>query len=168
MQNIILIGMPSAGKSTLGVILAKTIGLNFVDSDIVIQENTGRLLQEIINEDGIDEFLKVEESNILSLQHKNSLIATGGSVIYSESAMEHLRNMGKIIYLKVSFSEIERRIKDISTRGIVLAPGQSLEDMYNERINLYEKYADITVEGDDLEVEDQVANLVKNIELIQK
>lgn len=163
MKNIILIGMPSAGKSTIGVILAKTLGLSFVDSDIVIQENTGRLLQEIINEDGIQEFLKVEESNILSLQYENTLIATGGSVVYSPAAMNHLRKLGKVIYLKVSYAEILRRIDNISTRGIVLAEGQSLEDMYKERVSLYEQYADITVDCDSLDIEEILGNLVENL-----
>ena len=163
MKNIILIGMPSAGKSTIGVILAKTLGLSFVDSDIVIQENTGKLLQEIINEDGIEEFLKIEESNILSLQYENTLIATGGSVVYSSSAMKHLCMLGQIIYLKVSYSEILRRIDNITTRGIALAEGQTLEDMYKERISLYEKYADITVDCDNLDMEEILSNLLESI-----
>ncbi|WP_292427799.1 shikimate kinase [Methanoregula sp.] len=146
MKNIILIGMPGAGKSTVGVILAKALGRTFIDTDIVIQENAGRLLQEIIDREGPDAFLKIEEKTILSLHCHNSVIATGGSVVFSQKAMESLKKEGVVIYLAISFEEMEERLRNITTRGIVLFSGESLSDMYHERVPLYEKYADITVD----------------------
>jgi len=146
MNNIILIGMPGAGKSTVGVILAKTRGMKFIDTDIAIQETTGRLLQEIIDTDGPDTFKTIEEKTILSLHCHHAVIATGGSVVFSEEAMEHLTKDGVVVYLKISFEEMEKRLKNITTRGIVLRAGQSLFDMYTRRIPLYEKYADITID----------------------
>lgn len=153
MKNIILIGMPGAGKSTVGVILAKTLGLHFTDTDIVMQEHAGRLLQDIIDTEGPDAFKKIEEETILSLACQNTVIATGGSAVFSEKAMEYLKSGGIVIYLKISFEEMVRRLKNITTRGIVLIPGQSLPDMYHQRIPLYEKYADRTIDcsGDDFE-----------------
>ena len=153
MKNIILIGMPGAGKSTAGVILAKTLGRTFVDTDIAIQERAGRLLQEIIDTEGPEAFLKIEEETILSLHCRNAVIATGGSVVFSEKAMAHLKQDGVVVYLKISFEEMEQRLKNITARGIVLFSGESLRDMYDERVPLYEKYADITVEcsGGDFE-----------------
>ena len=154
MKNIILIGMPSAGKSTVGVILAKTLGMNFIDTDIAIQENSRRLLQEIIDTDGPDAFKKIEEKTILSLHYHRAVIATGGSAVFSERAMEHLTQDGVVVYLKISFDEMEKRLRNITTRGIVLIAGQGLFDMYTQRIPLYEKYADITIDcsKDDFEI----------------
>lgn len=146
MNNIILIGLPGAGKSTLGVILAKALGMHFIDTDIVIQDQTGRLLQEIINTDGVERFLRIEEECALSLTCSRAVISTGGSVVYSTRAMKHLRTDGIIIYLEISFEEMVRRLKNITTRGIVLEPGQSLRDMYDQRIPLYERYADIRID----------------------
>jgi len=163
MKNIILIGMPSAGKSTVGVVLAKTLGMNYIDTDIAIQENTGRILQEIINIDGIDAFLKIEESNILSLKCKNSVIATGGSVVFSDKSMNYLKKKGLIIYLRIGFEEIVRRLNNITTRGLVLVKGQSLLDIYNQRIPLYQKYADITIDCSDKDVEDIIENVINEI-----
>jgi shikimate kinase len=153
MNNIILIGMPGAGKSTVGVILAKTLGLHFIDTDIVMQDRAGRLLQEIIDTEGPGAFKKLEEETILSLDCHHTVIATGGSVVFSENAMAYLKSRGTVIYLKISLEEMVRRLKNITTRGIVLVPGQSLSAMYHERIPLYEKYADRTIDcsGDDFE-----------------
>ena len=159
MKNIILIGMPGAGKSTVGVILAKTLGMNFIDTDIVIQEHAGRLLQEMIDEEGPGAFLKTEEETILSLTEKNAVIATGGSVVFSGRAMEHLKSGGVTIYLNISFEEMVRRLSNITTRGIVLHAGETLHDMYNERVPLYEKYADITIDCSD----DHFENIVEKI-----
>jgi shikimate kinase len=159
MKNIILTGMPGAGKSTVGVILAKTLGMNFIDTDIVMQEKTGRMLQEIINRDGIDAFLKTEECITLSLECENSVVATSGSVVFSDKSMKYLRKKGIIIYLYIGYGELVRRINNITTRGIVLAAGQSLSDMYNQRIPLYEKYADITVDCSEMDVEKIIENI---------
>jgi len=146
MKNIVIIGMPGAGKSTMGVILAKTLGRQFIDTDIVAQETTGRLLQEIIDQEGTAAFLRTEEQTILSLHGHHAVIATGGSVVFSEKAMKHLKKEGVVVYLKISFEEMVSRLRNITTRGIVLAAGQSLHDMYTRRVPLYEKYADITVD----------------------
>jgi shikimate kinase len=164
MKNIILIGMPGAGKSTVGVILAKTLGMTFVDTDIAIQERTGRLLQEIIDADGPAAFLKTEEETALSLSCRNSVIATGGSVVFSGTAMAHLKEGGVVVYLAISFEEMERRLKNITTRGIVLFSGESLFDMYHERVPLYEKYADITVECEREDFEVVVGKVIGEIE----
>lgn len=145
MNTIILIGLPGAGKSTLGVILAKALGMHFIDTDIVIQDQTGRLLQDIINTDGVERFLEIEKECILSLNRPHAVISTGGSVVLSTRAMNQLKSDGMIVYLEISYDEMVRRLKNITTRGIVLEPGQSLRDMYDQRIPLYERYADIRI-----------------------
>ena len=164
MKNIVIIGMPGAGKSTMGVILAKTLGRNFIDTDIVAQENTGRLLQEIIDDEGTDAFLKTEERTILSLQCRNAVIATGGSVVFSEKAMEHLKKDGIIVYIRISFEEMVRRLNNITTRGIVLVAGQSLREMYDQRFPLYEKYADITIDCADGDFEKCIGNVMNTLQ----
>ena len=144
-SNIILIGMPGAGKSTCGVLAAKILLKNFFDTDLLIQNLEGKRLQEIIDEKGLDYFRAAEESAILSLDINGTVIATGGSVVYSERAMEHLRKLGKIIYLHLDYETMEKRIKNLSTRGLVLKSGNTLKDMYDERLPLYEKYAQCTI-----------------------
>jgi len=163
MKNIIITGMPGAGKSTTGVILAKAVGRNFIDTDIVIQENSGRLLQEIIGTDGPGAFLKIEEETLLSLRCHRAVIATGGSAVFSARAMEYLKSDGVIIYLKISFEEMARRLSNITTRGIVLGAGQSLRDMYDQRIPLYEKYADITIDCSDNDLETIVGDILDEL-----
>lgn len=163
MNNIILIGLPGAGKSTLGVILAKALGMRFIDTDLVIQEKTGTLLQKIIDEQGHASFLKVEEDIILSLDLSHTVIATGGSVIYSRPAMEHLKSDGICIYLEVSRDEMVRRVYNIKTRGIVLSPGQSLHDLYDERVPLYKQYADIQIDCERENFENVVETVVEAI-----
>lgn len=145
LDNIILIGMPGSGKSTVGVLLAKMLGFNFLDCDLIIQHAEGKKLHEIIKDSGTDYFYKVESSVNANLQAHNTVIATGGSAVYSQEAMEHLKSIGTVVYLKVSLTEIERRIKNFSTRGIMMEKGQTLADIYAQRVPLYEKYADITV-----------------------
>ena len=144
-SNIVLTGMPGAGKSTVGVVLAKKLGFRFVDSDLVIQEKYGKLLSELIAEHGVDGFLEIENQVNASLEGRNCVIATGGSVVYGKEAMEHLRTIGKVVYLKHPYKEIERRLGDLAARGVVLKEGQTLKSLYEERVPLYEKYAHITV-----------------------
>ena len=145
-MSIILIGMPSSGKSTLGVLLAKRLGLEFTDSDLLIQKSEGKLLHEIISERGNEGFLDVENRVNKTIEERNSVIATGGSVVYCDEAMEHLRTVGKVVYLYAPLEEISRRLGDFSHRGVIMRNGNTLEEMYAEREPLYEKYADITVD----------------------
>lgn len=145
MKNIVLIGMPGAGKSTVGVVLAKKAGMKFVDSDLVIQEKTGKRLSDIIEEVGTDGFLKVEGKINGELDYTNSVIATGGSVVYESDAMKHLKEIGTVVYLKLPYAEIEDRLGDLNERGVVLKAGFTLKDLYEERIPLYEQYADVTI-----------------------
>lgn len=163
MDNIILIGMPGAGKSTLGVLLAKAMGKLFVDTDIIIQQKTKRLLQDIIDNDGTEEFLSLEEEILLSVNENNTVIATGGSAVYSEKAMEHFRKNGKIVYLHVDFAEIEKRVTNITTRGIVLKNGRSLADAFEERKPLYDKYADVVIDCTGSTIENSVKMLTEKL-----
>jgi shikimate kinase len=163
MNNIILIGMPSAGKSTVGVILAKTLGMNFIDTDITIQEKSKRLLQEIIDTDGPDAFKTIEEETILSLHSHHTVIATGGSAVFSKRAMEHLTQYGVVVYLKISFDEMEKRLRNITTRGIVLTRDETLYEMYNERVPLYEKYAGITIDCEKEDFEMIVKKIIADL-----
>lgn len=144
-SNIVMIGMPGAGKSTVGVVLAKTMGMGFVDVDLVICQINGGSLQEIVDRNSHADFLRLEEEAALTLACQRSVIATGGSMVYSEKAMEHLKNIGIVIYLKVPLPDLEKRIINLETRGIAFCPGETLADLYAQRIPLYEKWADITV-----------------------
>ena len=144
-MSVILIGMPSCGKSTLGVLLAKQLGYRFMDSDLLIQESEGKLLHEIISEKGIDEFINIEERVNASITEQKAVIATGGSVIYGDKAMQNLKKLGKVVYLELSYDEMCSRLGDYSHRGVVMPGGGTLADMYAQRKPLYEKYADITV-----------------------
>ena len=144
-SNITLIGMPASGKSTIGVLLAKRLGYSFVDVDIVIQEKTGKLLREIIAEQGLDGFLQVEDRINQELDVRHSVIAPGGSVVYGQKAMEHLKRISQVVYLKLEYEELKRRLGDLVDRGVALRPGMTLRDLYEERLPLYERYADITV-----------------------
>lgn len=160
MKNIVLIGMPGAGKSMVGVILAKTLCMEFIDTDILIQQKQGRSLQEIIDCDGIDKFLGIEENTVLELKASGCVIATGGSIIYSERAICHLKKDGILIYLKLPFAEIEKRIKNISKRGIAMSIEQDLAGLYEERVPMYEKNADIVIDCTGKDMED-VVNTIK-------
>lgn len=160
-ENIILIGMPGVGKSTAGVILAKVLGYDFLDSDLVIQKKTGKRLRTIIAEEGIDGFNAIENriNSEINTFHP-TVIATGGSVIYGSDAMSHFHRIGKIVYLKISYENLRSRLGDLDARGVVHRKGQTLLDLYRERCALYEKYADVTVSMDDKNIEQTVDALV--------
>ncbi len=145
-MNVTLIGMPAAGKSVIGVLLAKRIGFELIDTDLVIQKQEKRLLKEIIAQEGLDGFLAIENSVNASIEAERSVIAPGGSVIYGRDAMEHLRQISTIVYLRISCEELKKRLGDLKDRGVALREGMTLEDLYEERIPLYESWADVTVE----------------------
>lgn len=163
-KNIVLIGMPGVGKSTIGVILAKILGYQFVDADLVIQEQYGKLLKEIIAERGVDGFVQVENDVNKSLNPKKAVIATGGSVVYGQEAMEHLQEIATVVYLKLEYPQLKKRLGNLKKRGVVLRDGQTLNDIYDERIPLYEKYADIIVDEQNCNIEDTVQKLVEILE----
>lgn len=160
-ENIILIGMPGSGKSTCGVLAAKALLKNFFDTDLLFQGLEEKRLQDIIDDDGIEYFLSAEERAILSLDINATVVATGGSVVYSDKSMEHLKKSGKVIYLHLSYDTMVDRIKNITTRGVVVKEGDSLKDMYNERLPMYQKWADVVINCDNNTVEQTVEKIVK-------
>lgn len=162
-DNIVLIGMPGVGKSTVGVILAKMIGYQFIDADLLIQKQEGKLLHEIIAEKGTCGFIEIEERVNASIEASHTIIATGGSVVYGKKAMEHLSRIGTVVYLKVPYDTLEKRLEDIKGRGVVLKEGQTLRTLYDERTPLYEKYADIEISEDGLNVEQTVEKLLERL-----
>ena len=164
MKNIILIGMPGCGKSTLGVVLAKNCSMGFCDTDLIIQQFEKRKLQDIIDSEGIESFLKKEEKYLLSLEGENIVVATGGSAVLSEKAMQHLKKNGVVIYLKTDCHTIVKRIKNSKTRGIAFDKGQTIADIYKIRTPLYEKYADITIDCHRRKFVDIVCEIAKIIE----
>lgn len=151
-DNVTLIGMPGAGKSTVGVVLAKVLGYQFVDSDLEIQRQTGKLLYELIDEYGDEGFLEIENRVNSGLRVKHCVISTGGSAVYGEQAMAHLREISRVIYLKLPYEELFRRLGDLRQRGVVLKPGQTLENLLEVRGPLYERYAHITVDVRDMDI----------------
>lgn len=151
-DNITLIGMPAAGKSTVGVLLAKRLGYSFIDVDLVIQEKEGRLLKDIIKTQGLEGFLQIENRVNAELSANRSVIAPGGSVIYGDQAMRHLKSLGIVVYLKISYEELTRRLGDVEDRGVVLKPGMTLRDLYDERAAYFERYADLTVDEENKEL----------------
>lgn len=162
MNNIVLIGMPGAGKSTVGVVLAKKLGYAFLDSDLVIQSREKKLLHEIISEKGVEGFWAVEESVNESIETDRTVIATGGSVVYGRKAMEHLKRIGTVVYLKLSCAAVLERLGDLNERGVTMRDGQTFEELYDERIVLYEKYADITVDCEGLSIREIVEEFQRN------
>ena len=151
--------MPGAGKSTIGIVLAKVLGYDFLDSDLLIQKEEGKLLWQIMETEGTDGFNRIEERVNSRIEADRCVIATGGSVVYGQKAMEHLRSIGTVIYLKVSCAILEERLGDLTKRGVVFRPGQTLLDLYKERVPLYEKYAHITVNVGHKNVQKSVAAL---------
>lgn len=153
-NNVVLIGMPGAGKSTLGVVLAKILNYDFVDADLVIQNQCDKTLQKIIDACGPEGFIEVENQVLSGIRAEHSIISTGGSAIYSDEAMTHLTEIGTVVYLKISYDQLVHRLSDLRERGVVMKDGigMSLRDLYDERKPLYEKYAEITVDVDDLTI----------------
>ena len=162
-ENIVLIGMPASGKSTAGVILAKMLGMDFVDTDLVIQQREKALLRDLIEEYGVEGFMEREEKAVLSVSPVNTVIATGGSVVYSEKAMRHLSSIGTVVYLKVAEDELLRRLQDIRERGVVLKDGETFKEMFDSRSILYERYADITIEEGSAGIEATLSEMLKEL-----
>lgn len=167
-SNIVLIGMPGVGKSTIGVVLAKILAYHFLDSDLVIQERQGKHLYQIIEEAGIDGFLQIENEVNASLNVERTIIATGGSAVYGKAAMEHLKENGKIVYLKADYPTIRKRLGDLEKRGVTLRPGQTLKDLYEERTRLYEAYADVTVDEQGLGTEETIGAVLRSLNLLNE
>ena len=163
MKNIILIGMPGSGKSTVGVVLAKKLGYQFIDSDLVIQERCRKLLHQLIEERGEAGFVMLENEVNASILADRAVIATGGSAVYGKEAMAHFRQIGKIVYLELAFEELEKRLGDLHERGVVLKEGMTLKELYEERIPLYEKYADIVIPCTGRDIRDVMEEIVEII-----
>jgi len=151
--NIILIGMPGAGKSTVGVLLAKRLGYSFVDTDLLLQTKQRGRLQEIITREGMERFKELEADNLCALVTTHSVVATGGSAVYSARAMDRLRALGQLVFIDIPLEELLTRVHDMDTRGLVIGPGKSYEQLYLERQPLYEQFAEITIPGAGLTVE---------------
>ena len=164
-SNIVLIGMPGVGKSTIGVLLAKALSRYFLDTDVFIQALGDKSLQEIIDKQGIEAFCKIEEEYITCIDIKNAVIATGGSVVYSEKAMNHLAGIGLIIHLDLGYDTIEQRVTDLYTRGVVMEKGQTLRTLYEKRQPLYRKYAQITIDCSNKTHENIVDEITREITL---
>lgn len=163
-NNIILIGMPGVGKSSVGVILAKILGYRFLDCDLIIQEKEGKLLHEIISSEGLDGFIKVENRINAGINCEKSIVATGGSAVYGEDAMAHFKEIGTVVYLKCDYEAIADRLGDLAARGVAMKEGQTLKDLYDERVPLYEKYADIVVdESGCTSARETISKLLKEI-----
>lgn len=162
-MNIVLIGMPGCGKSTIGVLLAKSMLCDFVDTDLIIQNTYKKSLCEIINDDGLQGFKEKENQVLKALSCNNCVIATGGSAVYCDEGMANLQKDGKVIYLKLSPQCVKNRIKNITTRGIAMEQGGTIEDLYLERAPLYERYADVTVDCESLTAEECVTKIAEII-----
>ena len=163
MKSIILIGMPAVGKSTVGVVVAKRLGYEFIDTDLLIQKQENRLLKEIIEDEGIDGFLKIENQVNCDVQAERAVISPGGSVVYCQEAMEHYKKIGVVVYLRASFETINNRICNAKNRGVVLKEGQTLEMLYEERVKLFEKYADITIDEEGKELGETIELVLQSL-----
>lgn len=162
-MNITLIGMPGCGKSTIGVLLAKSLGYRFLDTDLLIQEKENRLLSTILEEDGLERFIQIENNINAGVQANRTVIAPGGSAIYGTEAMEHFKEISKVIYLKLSYETVAERLGDLKARGVAMKDNCTLEQLYEERCPLYEKYADIVIEADGLEIGEILAQMKKQL-----
>ncbi len=162
-KNLVLIGMPGSGKSTVGVLLAKRLGLGFVDTDLVIQQQQGRTLQDIVDQDGYQRLRQIEEQVLLGLKVTGHVISTGGSAVYSSAAMELLRQDGFVVFLDIPLDEVVARIGDYSTRGISRRPDQTLAELFEERFALYTRYADVTIRGPGLSHDDVCDAVISSI-----
>lgn len=160
-NNIILIGMPASGKSTMGVVLAKILGYNYIDADLEIQKQEGRKLSQIIAEDGVEGFIDIENRVNAGIEAEKTVIATGGSVVYGREAMEHYKNIGRVVYLKVDIDTLNKRLTNVKQRGVVMREGQSIVSLYNERCKLYEEYADLVVDEGLCDIEEVVAKVLQ-------
>lgn len=165
-KNIVLIGMPGAGKSTVGVVLAKILGYDFLDSDLLIQKQEDDILQHLIEKYGIEGFLKIENQVNRDIKDEKTVIATGGSVCYCDEALRTMAENGIIVYIKVSYESLEKRLGSLSKRGVVIRKGSTLRDLYNERTPLYEKYAHLTVDADGLSIQETIEKIKENVEMI--
>lgn len=163
MKNVILIGMPAVGKSTVGVVVAKRLGYEFIDTDLLIQKQENRLLKDIIEDEGIDGFLSIENQVNRDVQSERAVISPGGSVVYCQEAMEHYKKIGVVVYLRASFETINHRIRNAKNRGVVLKEGQTLEMLYEERVKLFEKYADITIDEDGKDLGETIDLVLENV-----
>lgn len=164
MKNIVFIGMPASGKSTVGVVVAKRLGYKFVDTDLVIQEVEKRLLKEIIAEEGNEGFLRIEDRVNAEIQEERAVISPGGSVVYCENAMRHYKETGMIVYLHTSYETINNRLHNAKNRGIVLKDGQTLKDLYEERSALFERYADLTISEEGRDLEETIEEVLRVLE----
>jgi len=164
-KNIVLVGMPAVGKSTVGVLLAKRLGRYFLDTDVFIQAVAGRTLQQIIDTDGLENFCRLEAEHILGIDRTNCVIATGGSAVYSEDAMNHLKETGQIVYLNLPLDMIKKRLTDLNVRGVVISEGKTLDDLYKQRTSLYKKWADITIDCRNLTHEQVIEKIIKDLEV---
>lgn len=163
MRNIVLIGMPGCGKSTLGVLLAKAMMMDFVDTDLILQKQSGRPLQEMVDELGTEGFADAEEKCVRSLRVENAVIATGGSVALEDGAMESLKRNGLVVFIRLKYETVERRLKNIKTRGISMEKGQTLRELYDMRQPAYRRWADVILDADGQSVERTVERLVREV-----
>lgn len=165
-NNIILIGMPGSGKSTVGVVLAKVLGMDFLDADLVIQKNRGKRLQRLLDEYGIERFLEMEAEDICTIDCNNTVIAPGGSAVLKENGAEHLKSLGRLVYIKISPERLGKRLANLKTRGVAMKKGETIKDVYDYRAPFYEKYADIVVDAG-ATLEETVDNIIKSLNEIK-